>query len=68
MSAIGTFQNIEEQHSYIEFESKLISFLQHLHDNAIKPDLIQVEERRFNIDGVELSEAESREMYQRMRL
>jgi hypothetical protein len=34
----------------------------------IKPDLAQVEEGCFNIDGTELSAEESRAMIQRMRL
>ncbi|KAF2629948.1 hypothetical protein BU25DRAFT_456369 [Macroventuria anomochaeta] len=66
--AIATLENIESRHSYVKFEDSLVSFLQHLHDTAVKPDLIQVEEGRINIDGNELSERKSREMIKRMRL
>jgi hypothetical protein len=57
-----------ERHSYVKFEGNLIAFLQHLHDTVVKPDLVQVEEGRINIDGDELSEVESKEMIERMRL
>jgi len=60
--------NIDGRHSYAKFEGSLLSFLQHLQESAIKPDLVQVEERRFNIDGHELSDMDSREMTKRMRL
>lgn len=66
--AISKLTHIEDQHSYVKFESSLISFLQHLHDTVPKPDLVQVEEGRINIDGNELSEAESREVIERMGL
>ena len=66
--AIATLENIESRHSYVKFEDSLVSFLQHLHDSAVKPDLVQVEEGRINIDGNELSESKSREMIERMRL
>lgn len=59
---------LESQHPYVKFESNLLSFLQYLHNSAAKPDLVQVEERRINIDGNELSEVESRDMIKRMRL
>ncbi|KZM22563.1 uncharacterized protein EKO05_0009706 [Ascochyta rabiei] len=68
VAAIRTFEKIEDDHSYIEFQENLLSFLQHLHDSTVKPDLVQVEEGRINIDGNELSEKESRDMIRRMRL
>ena len=58
----------EDRYSYVKFEGNLIAFLQHLHDTVIKPDLVQVEEGRINIDDNELSEVDSREMIERMRL
>lgn len=59
---------IDGRHSYAKFEGSLLSFLQHLQESAIKPDLVQVGERRINIDGNELSDLDSREMTKRMRL
>lgn len=53
---------------YKHFESRILSFLQHLHEDLVKPDLAQVEEGRFNIDGTELSEGETRDMMRRMGL
>lgn len=47
---------------------RALSFLEHLHRGLVKPDLAQVEEGRINIDGNELSEADSREMIRRMGL
>lgn len=61
-------EKLERRHPYVEFESSLISFLKHLHQSAIKPDLVQVEENRININGSELSEVESSDMIKRMRL
>ncbi|KAF3053525.1 hypothetical protein E8E11_011330 [Didymella keratinophila] len=58
----------EDHYSYVEFESSLLSFLQHLHESATKPDIVQVEEGRISIDGNELSELESRDVINRMRL
>ena len=56
------------RHPYAKFERSLLSFLHHLHDSVAKPDLMQVEEGRINIDGEELSRVESREMINRMGL
>lgn len=61
-------QNGENRYSYMKFESSLLSFLQHLHESATKPDIVQVEEGRISIDGNELSETESRDVISRMRL
>lgn len=61
-------QNGEDRYSYVKFESSLLSFLQHLHESAVKPDIVQVEEGRINVDGNELSEVESKEVIRRMRL
>ncbi|KAH6637640.1 hypothetical protein C7974DRAFT_432520 [Boeremia exigua] len=62
------FPKVESEHPYVKFEDSLLSFLRHLHDSAMKPDLVQVEERRISINGNELSEEQSREMIERMRL
>lgn len=62
------FGTTERQHPYLKFEGSLLSFLKHLHDTTVKPDLVQVEEKRINIDGKELTEVESREMIKRMRI
>ncbi|KAF3004941.1 hypothetical protein E8E13_007446 [Curvularia kusanoi] len=62
------FEGIVRKHPYVTFEKNLLSFLQHLHDSVDKPDLMQVEEGRLNIDGNELSRAESREIIDRMRV
>ncbi|KAF1928928.1 uncharacterized protein M421DRAFT_62135 [Didymella exigua CBS 183.55] len=61
-------QNGEDPYPYVKFESSLLSFLQHLHESAAKPDMVQVEEGHINVDGNELSEAESKEVISRMRL
>jgi len=61
-------RNREDRYSYVKFESSLLSFLQHLHESATKPDLVQVEEGRISIDGNELSERESKDVISRMRL
>jgi hypothetical protein len=56
------------RHPYARFEGSLLSFLEHLHDSVAKPDLMQVEEGRINIDGEEFSRVDSREMINRMGL
>jgi|TARA_R110002003_G_scaffold702_4_gene21108 hypothetical protein len=61
-------QAAEARHPYGAFEVRVLSFLEHLHGDIVKPDLAQVEEGRFNIDGNELSEVESRAMIRRMGL
>lgn len=61
-------QNSEDRYPYVQFESSLISFLEHLYESATKPDIVQVEEGRINIDGNELSEVESKKVISRMRL
>jgi hypothetical protein len=67
-SSLQAIEDAQERHPYAEFEEKLLSFLKYLHEGLVKPDLAQVEEGRINIDGNELSEAESRAMIQRMGL
>jgi hypothetical protein len=67
-SNLQAIQRAQEQHPYAAFEESLLSFLKYLHGGLLKPDLAQVEEGRINIDGNELSEAESRAMIQRMGL
>lgn len=61
-------ERAQELHSYEAFESSTIAFLKYLHDELVKPDLVQVEEGRLNIDGNELPEGDSREMIHRMGL
>ncbi|KAH7095058.1 hypothetical protein FB567DRAFT_19789 [Paraphoma chrysanthemicola] len=67
-SSLQAIQAAEARHPYAAFEVRVLSFLEHLHRGIVKPDLAQVEEGRFNIDGNELSEAESRAMIRRMCL
>jgi hypothetical protein len=67
-SNLQAMQRAQERYPYAVFEGRLLSFLKYLHEGLIKPDLAQVEEGRINIDGNELSEAESRAMIQRMGL
>jgi hypothetical protein len=67
-SNLQAIQRAQEQHPYAAFEESLLSFLKYLHEGLVKPDLAQVEEGRINIDGNELSEAESRAMIERMGL
>lgn len=62
------FEKVESRHPYAKFEERLLSFLQHLHDSTAKPDLIQVAEGRISIDGNDLTQTESEEIIQRMRL
>ena len=57
-----------ERHSYMDFEKDLLSFLKYLHDDQVKPDLVQVEEGRITVDGNELPERESRDMIRRIGL
>lgn len=61
-------EQAQEKYPYVTFDEHLLTFLKHLHDGLVKPDLIQVEEGCININGQELSEAESQEMIRRMRL
>jgi hypothetical protein len=67
-STLQAMQAAQERHPYGTFEVRVLSYLEFLHRGLIKPDLAQVEEGRFNIDGNELSEADSREMIRRMGL
>ncbi|KAF2827490.1 hypothetical protein CC86DRAFT_211813 [Ophiobolus disseminans] len=67
-SSLQAIQVAQERHPYGAFEMRVLSYLEHLHGGLVKPDLAQVEEGRFNIDGHELSEADSREMIRRMGL
>lgn len=67
-SSLQAIEAAQQRHPYAAFEESLLSFLRYLHDGLVKPDLAQVEEGRINIDGSELSEAESRAMIQRMGL
>jgi hypothetical protein len=61
-------QRAQERFSYADFEKSMLSFLKYLHEGLVKPDLLQVEQGKIDIDGDELSEAESRDMIRRMRL
>ncbi|CAO2656351.1 Nn.00g051540.m01.CDS01 [Neocucurbitaria sp. VM-36] len=67
-SSLQAIEAAQRRHPYSAFEGRLLSFLKYLHDGLVKPDLAQVEEGRINIDGNELSEADSREMIRRMGL
>ena len=67
-TSLQALEAAQRRHPYAAFEERLLSFLKHLHDGLVKPDLAQVEEGRINIDGTELSEADSRAMIQRMGL
>ncbi|KAF2129764.1 hypothetical protein P153DRAFT_366273 [Dothidotthia symphoricarpi CBS 119687] len=67
-STLQAIERARENNPYVTFEENLLAFLKNLHDSLVKPDLIQVEEGCININGRELSEAESREMISRMRL
>ncbi|KAF1839571.1 hypothetical protein BDW02DRAFT_584829 [Decorospora gaudefroyi] len=66
--SLRALQRAEARYPYAAFEERLLCFLSSLHHGLVKPDLAQVEEGRINIDGTELSEAESRAMIQRMCL
>lgn len=61
-------ERAQELHSYEAFENSAIAFLKYLHDEIVKPDLVQVEEGRIDIHGNELSEGDSREMIRRIGL
>ena len=61
-------QRAQERHLYADFENSLIAFLKFLHDDLVKPDLVQVEEKRVNVNGNDLSEDNTREMIRRMGL
>ncbi|KAJ4384444.1 hypothetical protein N0V86_000043 [Didymella sp. IMI 355093] len=61
-------QGGDDWYPYVKFENSLLSFLQHLHESAAKPDIVQVEEGRINIDGNELTEIDSKEVIKRIRL
>ncbi|KAL5116828.1 hypothetical protein ACEQ8H_005309 [Pleosporales sp. CAS-2024a] len=67
-TSLQAIQAAQARHSYSAFEARILSFLEHLHHGLVKPDLAQVEEGRINIDGNELSEADSRAMIRRMGL
>jgi hypothetical protein len=67
-TSLQAIQAAQSRYPYGVFEARVLSFLEYLHSGLIKPDLAQVEEGRFNIDGNELSEADSREMIRRMGL
>ena len=56
---LEAIQAAQERFPYVAFESQMLDFLEYLHDGLVKPDLIQVEERRISIHGNELPEADS---------
>lgn len=58
----------QERHSYVDFENSVIAFLKHLHDELVKPDLVQVEEGRVTLHGSELPHNDSQDMIRRMAL
>jgi hypothetical protein len=61
-------ERAQERHSYPDFENNVIAFLKYLHDELVKPDLVQVEEGRVTIHGNELPTSDSQTMIRRMRL
>ncbi|KAF1946495.1 hypothetical protein EJ02DRAFT_441111 [Clathrospora elynae] len=67
-SSLHAIQRAQALHPYAAFEERLLGFIKYLHEGLVKPDLAQVEEGRINIDGNELSEADSRAMIGRMDL
>jgi hypothetical protein len=67
-SYLRAIERAQERFPYLEFETNMLSFLKYLHDELVKPDLVQVEQGKINIDGTELPEAESKDMIRRMGL
>jgi hypothetical protein len=67
-SFLQSLESAQERFSYSEFEDSVLSFLWHLHDGLIKPDLVQVEEGKITLHGVDFSEADSKDMIRRMGL
>ncbi|KAF2259985.1 hypothetical protein CC78DRAFT_42978 [Lojkania enalia] len=65
---LQAMRDAQNRFPYLEFESNVLDFLKYLHENLMKPDLVQVEEGRITIHGNELAEADSREMIRRMGL
>lgn len=61
-------ERAQERNPYVDFENSIIAFLKYLHNELVKPDLVQVEEGRISIHGNELPTADSREMINRMGL
>jgi hypothetical protein len=61
-------ERAQELHAYADFENNVIAFLKYLHDELVKPDLVQVEEGRVTIHGNELPESDSHAMIRRMGL
>ncbi|KAF9731453.1 hypothetical protein PMIN04_008243 [Paraphaeosphaeria minitans] len=67
-SFVHAMERAQELHPYEAFENSAIAFLKYLHDELVKPDLVQVEEGRVHIHGNELPESDSTEMIRRMAL
>ncbi|KAJ4348306.1 uncharacterized protein N0V89_009680 [Didymosphaeria variabile] len=67
-SFVQAMERAQERHSYVDFENNVIAFLKYLHDELVKPDLVQVEEGRVAIHGNELPEDDSHEMIRRIGL
>ncbi|KAF2641336.1 hypothetical protein P280DRAFT_309158 [Massarina eburnea CBS 473.64] len=65
-SFLHAIQRAQGRFPYVEFEDNVLSFLQHLHEGLVKPDLVQVEEGRITIHGRDLGEVGSRAMIQRI--
>ncbi|KAF2704247.1 hypothetical protein K504DRAFT_494987 [Pleomassaria siparia CBS 279.74] len=68
VSFLQAMERAQDRFPYVDFEDSMVSFLKHLHDGFVKPDLVQVEEGRITLHGNELPEADSREMIRRMGL
>lgn len=67
-SFVQAMERAQERNPYVDFENSIIAFLKYLHNELVKPDLVQVEEGRISIHGNELPTADSREMINRMGL
>ncbi|KAF2738334.1 hypothetical protein EJ04DRAFT_486712 [Polyplosphaeria fusca] len=65
---LQSIADTSERFPYLSFEATLMDFLKYLHDDLVKPDLVQVEEGRITIHGNELPEEDSKEMIRRMGL
>ncbi|KAF2675919.1 hypothetical protein K458DRAFT_323446 [Lentithecium fluviatile CBS 122367] len=67
-SFLQAMERAQERFPYVEFEKKILSFLKYLHNELVKPDLVQVEQGQININGTELPETETRDVMRRIGL
>lgn len=68
MSFVQAMESAQAKFPYPAFEARVLEFLRNMHDGVDKPDIVQVEQGRITIHGVELSDEESSEMIGRMQL